>query len=534
MNERGSIPTQRPIVAGFAVMILLLVMGAVVGISHVRMLSEQLITIVSERNQKVDLATTMKNLHDARYQAILLASETTDPFESDEQRMRFSSMVQQFIAARDRFLSLPLDAEEHAAWEEVRNELPKVQAIDDQAFDLIQNDHREEARKLIQSVLKQHQIHMMKQWDTLVAMQRGNNALAVKEANVARDRATNLLLGLSAAALLVAFSVAAFVIRLSRKLEADLYEERERALVTLRSIGDAVVRFDSGGRINFMNPVAETLLGVTARESETLSASEALRLFDRDTRADLTKPLLEDTQQGSNHALPASTCLLSGHGMEYEVEGKCSPIHASGGEVMGGVLVMSDVSEARELQRKLLWHSDHDALTGLANRHAFEERLSHSLGSKRAAQLPMTMIQIGIDDLRQVSEWAGHAGSDEMLRQLAHAMGSRVRDTDVLARLGHDEFGVLLLSCPDEMAHRIARQLRDSVLGYRLTWEGNSYQVGVHLGVVHLSSENQEECLDAVAKAGQQAREIGAGGIYVHRLGPLGTADEPIAAPTSS
>lgn len=531
MDERGASPTQAPVIAGFGVMILLLIGVAVIGVSHVRKLSNQLTAIVVERNLKAELASTMKGLHDARYQAILLAAEVNDPFERDEQSMRFSGMARDFIVARDRFLALPLDAEELQAWTEVRKLLPEVETIAQEVFELILNHRQDAAMQRLQAELKPRQQGMMQQWDALVAMQRGKNTHAVTEANEASEQARQLVMALSGAALLVAISVAVFVIRLSRRLEKELFEERERALITLRSIGDAVLRFDQDGRICFMNPVAELMLGMRVQESKPVAAQEALRLFDRDSRSGLTETMLGDVLKGGGYALPGNATLLSGHGIEYEVEGKCSPIHAPDGATCGGVLVMSDVSEAREMQRKLLWHSDHDALTGLANRHAFEDRLAQSLGSKRAAQLPMSMLLINLEELQKVSETAGHTGTDELLRQLAQLMNSRVRDTDLLARLSNEQFGVLLHSCPDEMAQRIARQISASVSHYRFIWNDLHYQVGIHIGVVHLSHQNQDEAMIAAHKALQKARELGPEGIFVFQQGALaGTANDAPAA----
>ena len=522
---------QMPVIAGFGIMILLLMAVAAIGVSHIRILSGQLTAIVAERNLKAELATFMKSLHDERYQAILLASELDDPFERDEQTMRFSDLAKDFIVARDRFLALPLSQAELAAWERVRKELPAVEAVANEAIELLQADRQVLAKQRIRSDLRLHQALMMKQWDALVDMQRVSNAQAVVDANSARDRARSLVLGLSAVALLVAFGVAFFVIRLSRRLETDLFEERERALVTLRSIGDAVIRFDQERMVSYLNPVAESLLGLSGLESrsvdEGLPTAEVLHLFERETRSDLTDTLLYDVLKGTPYLLPPYACLLSGQGMEYEVEGKCSPIHTPEGGIIGGVLVMSDVTEARELQRKLLWHSDHDALTGLVNRHAFEEHLTQSLGSKRAAQLPMSLLLISLDQIRKVSEGAGHAGSDEMLRQLANMMSLRVRDSDLLARLGHDEFAVLLQSCPIEKADRIARQIRDSVLGFHLSWDNRTYQVGVYIGVVHLTHQTEKECLSAAYAACQEARTHGPGSVVVHQQGPLMDEDRP-------
>ncbi len=513
-----------PVITGFGIMILLLIGVAAIGVSHIRILSGQLTAIVAERNLKSELASSMKGLHEARYQTILLASNLDDPFERDEQRMHFSEMARDFIVLRDRFLELPLDAAELASWNEVRKGVRIVEGKANDAFDLMQADQLNQAKQMIRGELKEHQASMMSQWSHLVEMQRNKNAEAVNEATAASKRARGLVLGLSAMALLVAVGVAVFVVRVSRRMEADLFQERERAVVTLRALGDAVIRFDEERRVSYLNPVAEILLGMDEGKAAAIPASEVLRLYERESRADLTTTLLDEVLKGMVFVLPSSACLLSTQGMEYEVEGKCSCIHGPDGAIIGGVLVMSDVTEARELQRKLLWHSDHDVLTGLANRYAFEERLTQSLASKRAAELSSSLLIVSLEHLKQVRDQAGHACSDELLRQVAHLMNLRVRESDFLARLGEDEFGILLQSCPDEMAERIAEQIRDGVIGFHQSWQGKTYQVGVHIGMVHLSEKTHEECLAIAYSALHEAETSGPGSVVVRSFAGPETA----------
>ena len=510
---------QVPVIAGFGIMILLLLGVAAIGVSHIRILSGQLTAIVAERNLKSELASSMKTLHDARYQALLLASNLDDPFDRDEQRMRFSALAGDFIALRDRFLALPLDAEELAAWGEVRKPLPRVENLSNEAFDLMRAERRAQAKRMIQRDIKPHQMRMMSQWDRLVDMHRARNAEALSEAASVSKQARGLVLGLSAVALLVAFGVATFVVRVSRRTEAELFQERERAVVTLNSLADAIIRFDQERRVSYLNPAAATLIGTDTEKAAAMPAVELLHLYERESRADLTTALLDEVLKGRIYGLPTSACLLSAQGMEYEVEGKCSCIHGPDGGVIGGVLVMSDVTEARELQRKLLWHADHDALTGLANRYAFEERLAQALGGKRAVESHASLLLINLDQLKQVREQAGQTCSDELVRQVAHLMNLRVRESDFLARLGEDEFGILLQSCPDEMAERIAEQIRDSVIGLRQPWQGKTYQVGVHIGGVHLSGESHEECLALAYSALHEAETSGQGSVVVRRPG---------------
>lgn len=510
-----------PVIAGFSVMLILMAAVTAIGATYIRILSDQLTAIVAERNEKAELATAMRAVHEARYQALMLASNMADPFLRDEEIMRFSRMAREFIQARDKFLALPMDDAELGLWTQIRREVQAVEGDADHAIGLLQAERLEEARRLISQTLLPTQESMMSEWSKLVAMQRAKNQAAMSEARQASAKARQLTVALSASALVVGLIIAVFVIRLSRRLEKDLFEEKERAQVTLHAIGDAVLRFDGEKRIRYLNAVAEQLLGASASSVLDQPVESVMHLFDKTDRTDLTLPMVDDTLAGKHTNLPGTASLRSASGLEYEVEGSCAPIHAPEGEIMGGVLVMRDVTESREMHRKLLWQADHDSLTNLMNRRAFEERLSISLGSKRAGDFPMSLLYIDLDHFKPVNDTAGHAAGDEVLKQLAYVMQSRIRDTDFLARMGGDEFAIVLNTCPDDMAERIAQDIKDSISKYAFEWEGVSFKLGASIGVVHVPPHwsTLDECLAAADAACYKAKQNGRANVMVHQNG---------------
>lgn len=508
-----------PVIAGFSVMLLLLLAVTAIGVTHIRLLSNQLSAIVSERNQKSEYAATMHGMHESRYQSLMLASSLDDPFLRDEETMRFQHIARQFIQVRDRFLALPLDASERALWEAMRSEVRQVETHANHVFELLRTDQLAPARNYIKTQLAPHQLRMMQGWDQLLELQRVKNQQALIQAHAARDRAQNLAIALSGAAMIVGLIIAIFVVRLSRRLEKDLFEEKERAQITLQAIGDAVIRIDENLLTRYLNPVAEHLTGKSAHESLGKPIGEILRLYEKDNRQEITSRIGQEALRGGACALPPATNLTSSSGMEFEIEGICSPIHTPDGETIGAVLVLRDVTEAREMQRKLQWQANHDSLTGLINRRAFEEKVSRALLSKRAAEFPTSILYIDLDRFKQVNDSAGHAAGDELLRQLGGLMLSRVRENDLLSRLGGDEFGVMLVSCPPPVAEKIAHLLRDSIANFSFTWEGKTFQVGASIGVVHIPPHwaGLDECLAAADAACYQAKQGGRNQIVIHQ-----------------
>ena len=507
-----------PVIAGFSVMLILMAAVTAIGVNYVRVLSGQLTAIVAERNEKAELATVMRAIHEARYQSLMLASTMHDPFMRDEELMRFSRMAHEFIAARDKFLTLPLDEQEFSLWRHIRDNVKHVESNVETALALLQLDQLDDAQLVIKRRLLPAQETMMAEWQKLVALQRGKNQEALNDARYASTQAQRLTLTLSAGAFFVGLGIAIFVVRLSRRLEKDLFEEKERAQVTLQAIGDAVIRFDTDSRIRYLNPVAEQLLGIQQSRGLGQALEQVMKLFNKEDRTGLNAELVTQTLAGERSFLPPTACLESGQGMEYEVEGSCAPIHTPEGDIMGGVLVLRDVTEARELHRKLLWQADHDGLTGLMNRRAFEDKVSRTMNSKRSNEFPLSLLFIDLDKFKPVNDTAGHAAGDELLRQLSRVMLARIRDTDLLARMGGDEFAVVLTACPNEMAERIAHLIKDSIGAFNFVWEGRTYQVGASIGVVHVPPTwaTLDECLAAADAACYQAKQSGRGAVIVH------------------
>lgn len=508
-----------PVIAGFSVMLLLLLAVTAIGVTHIRLLSNQLSSIVSERNQKSDYAATMRGLHESRFQSMLLACGMDDAFSRDDEIMRFSRMANDFIQIRDRFLALPLDASEQAMWETMRGEVRQVELHANQVIELLQADRLQPAREFIQQVLSPHQERMMRGWDKLLELQRSKNQQAMEQANAARDRAQKLAIALAVAAMVVGSIIAIFVVRLSQRLEKDLFEEKERAQITLQAIGDAVLRIDEQRHIRYLNPIAEHLIGMPSHEVLGRPIGEVLKLYDKESQMTITARMSQDALRGAPCSLPPGTGLRSAQGMEFEIEGICSPIHAPRGDIIGAVLVLRDVTEARDMQRKLVWQANHDSLTGLINRRAFEEKVTRTLASKRASEFPLSVMYIDLDHFKQVNDTAGHAAGDDLLRQVSRLMFTRIREGDLLARLGGDEFGIMLIACPPEVAEKIANLIKESIASFTLNWNGQPYQVAASIGVVHVPPawNSLDDCLAAADAACYQAKQNGRNEVVVHQ-----------------
>lgn len=270
----------------------------------------------------------------------------------------------------------------------------------------------------------------------------------------------------------------------SKLAEAQLFAEKERALVTLKSIGDAVITTDLHGRVEYFNPVAEALTGWSAHDAEGKPLADVCRVLDETTRQTLPDHLERAGRDGRTVKAATNVLLLRRDGTEIAINESVAPIRNRNGEIAGVVLVLHDVRREREYASQLSYQASHDALTGLINRREFEHRLSAALASARDLGRTHAMLYLDLDQFKIVNDTCGHAAGDELMRQVSMLLQGRLREGDTLARIGGDEFGVILENCSPEHAERIADELRQTVTDFHFVWHTRSFSIGVSIGLV--------------------------------------------------
>jgi len=302
-----------------------------------------------------------------------------------------------------------------------------------------------------------------------------------------------------------------------RKLYEDaLFKEKESAQITLQSIGDGVITTDAGLNIEYLNPVAEELTGWTFDEAQGRHIDDIFRGFHEETCEPLENALSVAIRRSRAIKSVRPTLLIKRDGNEIYIESTASPIRDGSGACSGGVLVFHDVSESRELNRKLSYHASHDILTGLVNRREFEARLERSLRSAKARETSYALCHLDVDQFKIINDTCGHSAGDALLGQVGTLLKTKIRWRDTLARLGGDEFAVLLESCSLDEAMRMAEQLRETIRGYKFVWEERTFRLGCSVGVVPITGESEDvaSLLSAADSACAAAKEAGRNRVY--------------------
>jgi diguanylate cyclase (GGDEF)-like protein/PAS domain S-box-containing protein len=305
--------------------------------------------------------------------------------------------------------------------------------------------------------------------------------------------------------------------------EEALFKEKESAQITLQSIGDGVATTDAQCHVEYLNPIAEELTGWRLDEAAGRHIDDVFRGFHEETCEPLENPLSVAIRRTRPIKSVRPTLLIRRDGNEIYIESTAAPIRNDRGDVTGAVLVFHDVSESRELNRRLSYHASHDILTGLVNRREFESRLERALKSAKARETSYALCYLDLDQFKMVNDSCGHTAGDALLGQLGALLKSKIRWRDTLARLGGDEFGLLLESCSMEEALKAAESLKAAIQEHKFNWDDRSFRLGVSIGVVPITPETQDvaSLLSAGDSACQAAKAAGRNRIYSYQENDL-------------
>jgi diguanylate cyclase (GGDEF)-like protein/PAS domain S-box-containing protein len=223
-----------------------------------------------------------------------------------------------------------------------------------------------------------------------------------------------------------------------------LFAEKERAEVTLNSIGDAVMSCDIDGRVTYLNVIAEKLTGWSRTEAAGRPVAEVFRILDATTRAPAPNPMASAIRENKTVLLDPNSVLTRRDGVEAAIEDSTAPIHDRRGQVTGAVMVFHDVSTTRALSLKVSHQAQHDSLTDLPNRLLLQDRLTQGMALAHRHSQKLAIMFLDVDRFKHVNDSLGHDVGDRLLILMAQRLLGCVRGSDTVSRQGGDEFVILL------------------------------------------------------------------------------------------
>ena len=305
-----------------------------------------------------------------------------------------------------------------------------------------------------------------------------------------------------------------------KRAETRVFEEKERAQVTLQSIGDGVITTDADGKVDYINPVAQDLTGWDMRGARGVAIDEIMMIINEHTRATVDNPVLRCLKEGRVITLAENSVLVTRQGDEVPIQDSAAPIRDRIGNVVGSVMIFHDISKDSRLFRQLSYQASHDTLTGLINRREFENCLINALETTREdPDVCHALLYIDLDQFKVVNDTFGHTAGDALLGQISEQIQAKIRASDHLARLGGDEFGILLERCSEERAITVAEDIRGAIEGYRFEWQESFTTVRCSIGIVIVNRENADVAavMSSADVACYSAKDMGRNQIHLYK-----------------
>ncbi len=301
------------------------------------------------------------------------------------------------------------------------------------------------------------------------------------------------------------------------RLEDSQYElqlEKDRAKVTLEGIADAVITSNPAGYVLYMNPAAERLTGIDFTEVKSKKLQSLFRLMSEDKVTPVDSLWLTDPYSSQEDVI-----LERADGQDFVIRKSASPLYDQEGHTFGIVTVLHDVTMLRTLSNQLSYQARHDPLTGLINRYEFDRKAQAAIDDAATGSRAHCIAYVDLDKFKIVNDTCGHMAGDVLLKQLSNHLKAKVRNSDTLARIGGDEFALLLMGCNLDHAQEIIDDLLNAVREYRFIFDGKVFKVGASVGLTEISPSHTQtlsELLSTVDSACYAAKEAGGDRLNVY------------------
>lgn len=300
-----------------------------------------------------------------------------------------------------------------------------------------------------------------------------------------------------------------------RGAEEQLFMEKDRLQTTLSAIDEGVALADAEGRIEYLNPAAETLSGHPFYEALNRPASEVFDILDIEEDQRIGTAIEESIR--STGKITRRGVLYCKAGEKHIVEELATPLYDRHSKIVGAVSVFRDVTEAQQITEQLAYAADHDALTGLPNRNLLKDRTKQAIARAQRKHENFALLFLDLDRFKAVNDNLGHAAGDALLVNVAERLGECVREEDTIARLGGDEF-VVLLSGPTQESQvmAVANKIRKSVgKPYQLGNRSASVTVSIGFSLYPTNGEDVEMLLGHADHAMYHAKQHGRDQVYM-------------------
>ena len=487
LNPLSFAQSRRALTAGFGALLGLIIVITLLGIWRIYAINQHIDTLGREQYEQSAMLSVLLSANRQVHQSMHHLFNARDDAERSAAHAQYQALVGPVFTALDRLeatdptpsvrdtVRKARDAAIHTR--DVRNRIAGL---------LMQRDAAGATDALLREGFAAHNEFQLS-LDQVIEAKRSAALEAVAQASMSMRDAFFVVAIVGTLLLLVGTFIAWLVTRRIGAFENAAHREKELAEITLNSIGGGIITVDADGLVDYMSPVAERYTGWPVAEAKGKPLDVVFQVVDEQTGKPIPHPGGHEVSARDPHNMTVR--LLGRGGNSCAIRDSSAPIHDGEGNCVGWVVVFHDASQIQAMAQQLTWQASHDSLTGLVNRAEFERRLGGLIEAVRGDHKDHALMFMDLDNFKAVNDSCGHAAGDELLRQLTTVMQARMRGSDTLARIGGDEFGVLLESCPLDQAVRIANGLREAVRDFRFVWQDKTFGIGASAGLVAIDGE---------------------------------------------
>ncbi len=254
----------------------------------------------------------------------------------------------------------------------------------------------------------------------------------------------------------------------------------------LQSINDGIIAVDMDLNVQFMNQVAEDITGVKEFEVQGKNISKFLNLTESNSKKDILSNIVGI---GEHSTFFNDVALKNTAGQTLVLDGSITRIHERSNTTDGYLITLRDITELRRLSESLNYQSSHDSLTGLSNREEFGYKLGEILKNVKMIGGSHSLIVLDVDRFKAINDTCGTIAGDELLRQIASHIQTNIQRNDLSARIGADEFAIILMNCQPEDTINVGNRLQNAVQHQRFQWQSNAFPVTLSIGIVPIDRD---------------------------------------------
>ncbi len=300
------------------------------------------------------------------------------------------------------------------------------------------------------------------------------------------------------------------------KIDEKAKRQERWSTAILRSIGDGIIATNQNGNVDFLNPKAEKILGINQEDIKNLPLFDVFNPLDNITKLPIEIPLTAD---GSAQTFTYKSCIIiNSKGNPIHIEGTIAPIIDKFGNIEGKVVAFRDISQIQKLSEAVSYQETHDALTGLSNRRGFTIKLTELIENAAEGFRTHAFLYLDLDQFKVINDIYGHKTGDEMLLKATETINSVIRSSDVCARLGSDEFGILLEGAQLQHALFIGQRLQSKLKKNKIVREKEIFNITASIGLVMIDelTGDTQKILAAADEACNIAKDEGGKRIVVY------------------